>query len=139
MNCTIIRELLEGLSPDPPHNPPLTVYPSSHVAQVMRRLRRICAAVGSESMKTRPWNRFELASDRRVQFVSCSATIANPLEHMRNVFGVEVLYVPPLPRVACLNPLAEHRSCRGRRGTVWLQGILGRDIVSSSPLLLNAL
>ncbi|KAF9792472.1 P-loop containing nucleoside triphosphate hydrolase protein [Thelephora terrestris] len=45
----------------------------SHVAQVMRRLRRICAAIGN----------------RRVQFVSCSATIANPLEHMRNIFGVE--------------------------------------------------
>ncbi|GAA5980934.1 hypothetical protein JCM11641_005489 [Rhodosporidiobolus odoratus] len=45
----------------------------SHVAFVMRRLRRICAAVGN----------------RHVQFVSCSATIANPAEHMRTIFGVE--------------------------------------------------
>ncbi|KAI5481435.1 DNA/RNA helicase, DEAD/DEAH box type [Pseudohyphozyma bogoriensis] len=44
-----------------------------HVAFVMRRLRRICAAVGN----------------RRVQFISCSATIQNPVEHMSTVFGVE--------------------------------------------------
>ncbi|GAA5861985.1 hypothetical protein JCM8547_001547 [Rhodosporidiobolus lusitaniae] len=44
-----------------------------HMSFVMRRLRRICAAVGN----------------RHVQFVSCSATIANPIEHMRTVFGVE--------------------------------------------------
>ncbi|KAJ3559889.1 hypothetical protein NM688_g67 [Phlebia brevispora] len=45
----------------------------SHVAQVLRRFRRICAAVGN----------------RRVQFVSCSATIANPALHMTRMFGVE--------------------------------------------------
>ncbi|GJN93801.1 hypothetical protein Rhopal_006859-T1 [Rhodotorula paludigena] len=44
-----------------------------HVAFVMRRLRRICAAVGN----------------RHVQFVSCSATIANPVEHMQTIFGVD--------------------------------------------------
>ncbi|GAA5990376.1 hypothetical protein JCM10908_007343 [Rhodotorula pacifica] len=44
-----------------------------HVAFVMRRLRRICAAVGN----------------RRVRFVSCSATIANPVEHMQTIFGVD--------------------------------------------------
>ncbi|TNY24113.1 hypothetical protein DMC30DRAFT_346352 [Rhodotorula diobovata] len=45
-----------------------------HVAFVMRRrLRRICAAVGN----------------RHVRFVSCSATIANPVEHMRTIFGVD--------------------------------------------------
>ena len=36
----------------------------SHVAFVIRRLRRVCAALGN----------------RHVQFVSCSATIANPAE-----------------------------------------------------------
>ncbi|GAA5825378.1 hypothetical protein JCM3770_003514 [Rhodotorula araucariae] len=36
-------------------------------------LRRICAAVGN----------------RHVRFVSCSATIANPIEHMRTIFGVD--------------------------------------------------
>ena len=44
----------------------------SHVAFIMRRLRRICAAVGNH----------------RVKFVSCSATVANPEEHMRTIFGV---------------------------------------------------
>ena len=45
----------------------------SHVAFIMRRLRRICAAVGN----------------RHVKFVSCSATVANPEEHMRTIFGIE--------------------------------------------------
>ncbi len=45
----------------------------SHVAFTMRRLRRICAAVGN----------------RHVKFVSCSATVANPEEHMRTIFGVD--------------------------------------------------
>lgn len=44
----------------------------SHVAYIMRRLRRICAAVGN----------------RRVKFISCSATVANPEEHFRTIFGV---------------------------------------------------
>ena len=45
----------------------------SHVAFIMRRLRRVCAAVGN----------------RRVRFVSCSATVANPREHFATVFGVD--------------------------------------------------
>ena len=45
----------------------------SHVAFIMRRLRRICAAVGN----------------RHLKFISCSATVANPEEHMRTIFGVE--------------------------------------------------
>ncbi|KAL4917301.1 hypothetical protein BDW62DRAFT_201927 [Aspergillus aurantiobrunneus] len=45
----------------------------SHVAFIMRRLRRICAAVGN----------------RHVRFISCSATVANPEEHMRAIFGVD--------------------------------------------------
>ena len=44
----------------------------SHVAFIMRRLRRICTAVGN----------------RHVKFVSCSATVANPEEHMRAIFGL---------------------------------------------------
>lgn len=39
----------------------------------MRRLRRICAAVGN----------------RRVRFISCSATVANPKEHFETIFGVK--------------------------------------------------
>lgn len=45
----------------------------AHVAFIMRRLRRICAAVGN----------------RRVKFISCSATVANPEEHMKTIFGVD--------------------------------------------------
>ncbi|KAK4989381.1 ATP-dependent 3'-5' DNA helicase [Elasticomyces elasticus] len=45
----------------------------SHVAFIMRRLRRICAAVGN----------------RHVKFISCSATVANPIEHMETIFGIE--------------------------------------------------
>lgn len=45
----------------------------AHVAFIMRRLRRICAAVGN----------------RKVKFISCSATVANPEEHMKTIFGVD--------------------------------------------------
>ncbi|KAK5245256.1 ATP-dependent 3'-5' DNA helicase, partial [Cryomyces antarcticus] len=45
----------------------------SHVALIMRRLRRICAAVGN----------------RHIKFISCSATVANPEEHMKTIFGVD--------------------------------------------------
>ena len=45
----------------------------AHVSFIMRRLRRICAAVGNH----------------RVKFISCSATVANPEEHMKTVFGVD--------------------------------------------------
>ncbi|PNS16315.1 hypothetical protein CAC42_6422 [Sphaceloma murrayae] len=45
----------------------------AHVALIMRRLRRICAAVGN----------------RHVKFISCSATVANPEQHMKTVFGVD--------------------------------------------------
>ncbi|XP_044721987.1 DEAD/DEAH box helicase domain-containing protein [Hirsutella rhossiliensis] len=45
----------------------------SHVSFIMRRLRRVCAAVGN----------------RRLTFISCSATVANPKEHFETVFGVE--------------------------------------------------
>lgn len=45
----------------------------SHVGFIMRRLRRICAAVGN----------------RHVKFISCSATVANPEEHMKTIFGLE--------------------------------------------------
>lgn len=45
----------------------------SHVAFIMRRLRRVCAAVGN----------------RRVKFISCSATVANPKEHFEAIFGLD--------------------------------------------------
>ena len=45
----------------------------SHVAFIMRRLRRVCAALGNHHVK----------------FVSCSATVANPEDHMKTIFGVD--------------------------------------------------
>lgn len=45
----------------------------SHVAFIMRRLRRICAAVGN----------------RKIRFVSCSATVANPEQHFKTIFGID--------------------------------------------------
>ncbi|KAM0786192.1 hypothetical protein ACM66B_006997 [Microbotryomycetes sp. NB124-2] len=44
-----------------------------HVAFVMRRLRRLCEAVGNDQVK----------------FISCSATIANPEEHTTTIFGID--------------------------------------------------
>jgi DEAD/DEAH box helicase domain-containing protein len=43
----------------------------SHVANVMRRLRRLCTFYGSNP-----------------QFICCSATIANPQEHAQNIVGL---------------------------------------------------
>ena len=43
----------------------------SHVANVMRRLRRLCVFYGSNP-----------------QFICCSATIANPQEHAQNIVGL---------------------------------------------------
>ncbi|KII88939.1 hypothetical protein PLICRDRAFT_175191 [Plicaturopsis crispa FD-325 SS-3] len=45
----------------------------SHVALVIRRFRRVCAALGN----------------RRTLFVSCSATISKPRQHMMNMFGID--------------------------------------------------
>ncbi|KAI0863198.1 hypothetical protein F4860DRAFT_469050 [Xylaria cubensis] len=49
----------------------------SHVAFIMRRLRRICAAIGN----------------RRVRFISCSATVANPQDHFKTIFGIDNVYL----------------------------------------------
>jgi DEAD/DEAH box helicase domain-containing protein len=43
----------------------------SHVANVLRRLRRLCAFYGAKP-----------------QFICCSATIANPQEHAQNIIGL---------------------------------------------------
>ncbi|KAG7288033.1 hypothetical protein NEMBOFW57_007553 [Staphylotrichum longicolle] len=45
----------------------------SHVAFIMRRLRRTCAALGN----------------RHVKFISCSATVANPEQHFKTIFGID--------------------------------------------------
>jgi len=46
---------------------------------IMRRFRRICAAVGSKlTLSKHPWTKTYVVIDRRCAFVSCSATISNP-------------------------------------------------------------
>lgn len=45
----------------------------SHVALVMRRLRRVCEFLGNHNL----------------QFISCSATLKDPVKHMNAIFGVE--------------------------------------------------
>ncbi|EGD89362.1 hypothetical protein H112_02979 [Trichophyton rubrum D6] len=45
----------------------------THVSLIMRRLRRICASIGNSDVK----------------FISCSATVANPEEHMKAIFGID--------------------------------------------------
>ncbi|KAA1068597.1 hypothetical protein PGT21_019526 [Puccinia graminis f. sp. tritici] len=45
----------------------------AHVAMIMRRLRRMCEAVGNAE----------------VRFISCSATTINPEEHMKSLFGFD--------------------------------------------------
>lgn len=49
----------------------------SHVAFIMRRLRRICVAVGN----------------RKVRFISCSATVANPEDHFKTIFGIDDVHL----------------------------------------------
>ncbi|KAH8889794.1 P-loop containing nucleoside triphosphate hydrolase protein [Thozetella sp. PMI_491] len=49
----------------------------SHVSFIMRRLRRTCAAVGN----------------RRVKFISCSATVANPEQHFATIFGLDDVHL----------------------------------------------
>ena len=49
----------------------------AHVSFIMRRLRRICTALGN----------------KKVQFISCSATVANPKDHMQTLFGIEDVHV----------------------------------------------
>ncbi|EWC47530.1 hypothetical protein DRE_00498 [Drechslerella stenobrocha 248] len=44
----------------------------SHVAFIIRRLRRICSAVGNNN----------------ITFIACSATVANPIQHMKDLTGL---------------------------------------------------
>lgn len=46
----------------------------THVSLVLRRLRRVCKLLGNDA----------------VQFISCSATISSPLDHMSNLFGLDM-------------------------------------------------
>jgi ATP-dependent helicase YprA (DUF1998 family) len=69
----------------------LQTYFDSHCGQILRRFRRVCAALGSEFsfLICEADNNHSYHSDRRIRFVSCSATLANPSEYMSKMFGFE--------------------------------------------------
>jgi DEAD/DEAH box helicase domain-containing protein len=77
----------------------------SHLANVLRRLERICGHYGS-----------------RPQFVCCSATIANPKEHAERITGREMELVTRdgsprgLKRFVLWNPPPLETAARGKEG-----------------------
>ena len=60
--------------------------------------------------------------DRDIIFVSCSATIAKPAQHMKRLFGIEVCAVSRPVLLAKLDH-AGSRGGHGRRCSVWDQGL----------------
>lgn len=79
----------------------------ANVAQVMRRLRRICAHYGANPL-----------------FIACSATIANPSELMQAITGLDATVVD------------EDGAPRGKRTFVfWNPPLIGDDGTRSSPYI----
>jgi DEAD/DEAH box helicase domain-containing protein len=90
----------------------------SHLANVIRRLRRICAHYGSAP-----------------QFIGCSATIANPQEHAERITGTQmdlisrdgsprgpkvfVLWNPPPLETAARGSSADFRVGGDRKSPIW--------------------
>ncbi|KAI9607283.1 hypothetical protein H4Q26_005800 [Puccinia striiformis f. sp. tritici PST-130] len=90
----------------------------SHVAMIMRRLRRVCEAVGNSE----------------VRFISCSATTTNPEEHMKNPGQGRVSAIVETSRV--LRFLIERRVrtivfCRIRKTCELLMKQVQEDLVES--------
>lgn len=52
----------------------LIVFLQSHAAYILRRFRRVCTAIGNQ----------------HICFISCSATLANPAQHMSKMFCLDV-------------------------------------------------
>ncbi len=99
----------------------------SHLANVMRRLRRICAHYGASP-----------------QFVCCSATIGNPREHAERITGVPMVAVdrdgsPRGPRRFVLwNPPPLTTAARGS-GENWRIGGDRRSALGQAIELMTAL
>lgn len=99
----------------------------SHLANVMRRLRRICAHYGSEP-----------------QFVCCSATIGNPREHAERITGVEMAEVTRdgsprgQKRFVMWNPPPLDTAARGS-GESWRVGGDRRSALGQAIELMTAL
>ncbi|KXN90485.1 Putative ATP-dependent helicase HRQ1 [Leucoagaricus sp. SymC.cos] len=66
---------------------PVVSSHGSHVALIMRRFRRVCAAVGRNLLLLLLTHNQLI--DRHMRFVSCTATLANPGVHMQKIFGLE--------------------------------------------------
>ncbi|KAI7901494.1 P-loop containing nucleoside triphosphate hydrolase protein [Cokeromyces recurvatus] len=102
----------------------------THVAFIMRRLRRLC----------------HLAGNTKVQFISCSATISNPVEHMKNMFGINdninlvdidgaphgkkefIIWNPPIINPAVLDTKSEERRGAIAEGADILEYLLLNNI-----------
>jgi len=67
----------------------------SHVALIMRRLRRICSLLGNE----------------KLHFISCSATLKDPVTHMHNIFGI--------PRESIVHVNKDGSPSGGKHIVVW--------------------
>jgi len=99
----------------------------SHLANVMRRLRRICSHYGSVP-----------------QFVACSATIANPREHAERIAGVPMELVaddgsPRGPkRFVLWNPPPLDKAARGKADS-WRTGGDRRSPIWEAVNLLSTL
>lgn len=58
--------------------------------------------------------------DRRTRFVSCSATISQPKQHMQNIFGVDVCRITLLSGLILILPVG-HRGDHRRLCTIRMQ------------------
>lgn len=92
----------------------------SHVANVLRRLRRVAKFHGSDP-----------------QIICCSATIANPVEHVRRLVGVdaELVNESGAPRgehhLVCLNPPVVNEALQIRKGALRTAHGVAADLVKS--------
>ena len=100
----------------------------------MRRLRRVCAAVGSkDGIFDDPTTYRPHSLDRHVRYVSCSATIAQPLKHMRAIFGIEVRPPTLLLAVVMYQGFSGHRGHNSRRCALGTKRIPNMDFPSPRP------
>ena len=90
MSCTIIPGCLGGIAEN--------YLPGWHLKDIYQQSLCTNPATISKSLRShRQWvywlgrnNLSMIISDKRIRFVSCSATLANPSEYMSKMFGLEL-------------------------------------------------
>ncbi|KAL1918999.1 uncharacterized protein VTP21DRAFT_2380 [Calcarisporiella thermophila] len=96
----------------------------SHCAMIMRRLIRICSSLGSKD---------------DIRFISCSATITKPLEHMQLLLGIENISLTSIDGSPCgqkqfilWNPpyIDEKNTSLGRRSSIMETSLLLEFLIS---------